>query len=56
MRMLGILGALLLLATSVACALFERRPGRSELPFEGPGAMFFSIEDAALDAMAYGYS
>ena len=58
MRTFGLLGLLTLLVTSLACSTLSTRSGRSGemLRADAPGTVFFSIEDAAMDAMAYAHT
>jgi hypothetical protein len=44
--------------TSLACTTLERPTGVTGevLPAEGPGSVFFTVEEAALDAMAYAHT
>jgi len=55
MRTLGFLGLLPLMVASLACSTPRTKmdAGGEMHRVEGPGAVFFSVESAAMDAMAY---
>ncbi len=57
MRTFGLLGLLSLLMTSTACTTLDRSGNTGEmLRAQGPGSIFSTVEDAALDALAYAHT